>query len=565
MSLTGAMQVGFTGVQTNQIRVDTVGDNLANLNTTAFKGQRTLFETLLYRTISEGDAPTARTGGTLPEQIGTGAGVAVIQRNFAQGAIQSTGFASDLAVDGQGFFILTAADGAQVYTRDGAFSLDAADTLVSAHGAPVQVFGVGADGAIDTSTLTNLVVPIGTTGEAVATTAVVMDGQLDAAGSVATEAAVVVSAPLVTSTGAPATASTELTSLVDATGVPMFATGDRLTINASKGGLAIPEATFEVGVAGSTLGDLAAFLESTLGIQGDPATGGEPGVTIAAGPEPPAGSLVITSNLGSANAISLDGASIRNTTGPVASPFAFTTVSDANGEALTTSFRVYDSLGNPVDVRLRLAMESKTEGGTTWRFFAESADSGLAMPVLGTGTISFDQNGKFIAATGTTLSIDRSGTGAATPLTFDLDFGGLTGLSSSDGTSELIMASQDGTEAGVLIGFDIAQDGIVTANFSNQQTELLGQIALATFANSEGLVALSDNVFRTGPNSGDPTVLEPLTGAAGFVVSGALEQSNVEISREFINLITASTGISAAGRVIRTADDLLQELLLLAR
>ena len=211
MSLTGAMQVGFTGVQTNQIRVDTVGDNLANLNTTAFKGQRTLFETLLYRTISEGDAPTAQTGGTLPEQIGTGAGVAVIQRNFAQGAIQSTGFASDLAVDGQGFFILTAADGAQVYTRDGAFSLDAADTLVSAHGAPVQVFGVGADGVIDTSTLTNLVVPIGTTGEAVATTAVVMDGQLDAAGSIATEAAVVVSDPLITSSGAPATASTAST------------------------------------------------------------------------------------------------------------------------------------------------------------------------------------------------------------------------------------------------------------------------------------------------------------------------------------------------------------------
>ena len=76
---------------------------------------------------------------------------------------------------------------------------------------------------------------------------------------------------------------------------------------------------------------------------------------------------------------------------------------------------------------------------------------------------------------------------------------------------------------------------------------------------------LPHDAFTVGPNSGEATVLAPQTGAAGSIVAGALEQSNVDISREFINLISAQTGISSASRVVRVADDLLQELLLLAR
>jgi len=125
MSLTSAMFVGFTGINSNSIAVDTVGDNLANLNTTAFKGQRTLFETLLYKTISEGQAPSDESGGTLPRQVGSGSTVGSIQRSFQQGGMESTGFQSDLAVDGDGFFILETPAGDQVYTRDGSFRLDA--------------------------------------------------------------------------------------------------------------------------------------------------------------------------------------------------------------------------------------------------------------------------------------------------------------------------------------------------------------------------------------------------------------------------------------------------------
>ena len=566
MSLTSAMLVGFTGIKSNSVSVDIVGDNLANLNTTAFKSQRTLFETMLYQTISEGEAPSDAGGGTLPFQIGFGSNVSSVQRNHAQGGIAGTGFPSDLAIEGDGFFILIDSSGERVFTRDGSFRLDATQTLVAGSGAPLQVFGADETGAINTGSLTNLVIPLGTASEAIQTTAVIMDGRLDASTSIAAAGAVAMSQPLVTSGGAAATAGTPLTDLVDSTGVPLFAGGDELTIGGSKGGVTMPPATFVVGTDGTTLGDLAASLEAVLGINTDLVTGGTPGVTIGDGTTAPAGALVVNSNLGEINAIELDASSITNTTGVISSPFSFATTTEAvGGGGVTTTFPVFDSLGQAVDVRVRAVLESKSATGTTWRFYAESTGDTDLSPALGTGTVSFDANGQFVAATGTELSIDRDATGASTPVTFTLDLSGLTGLASTDGRSVLIMASQDGAPAGVMIGYEIAADGLVTASFSNQQTEVLGQVALAKFANNEGLVAGSENTFAIGPNSGDAIIVAPLTAAAGAVRSGALEGSNVELAREFINLISASTGISSASRVIRVADDLLQELLLLAR
>ena len=566
MSLSSAMMVGFSGIKSNTVMVSTVGDNLANVNTTAFKGQRTLFETLLYTTIREGEAPGDTSGGTLPFQIGSGSTVATVQRSFAQGSLQGTAFPGDLAVDGDGFFILDRGDGQQVYTRDGSFRLDANQTLVSSNGAAVQVFASNDAGTIDTGTLSNLVIPLGTAGRASATSEVVMEGRLNAGTSIASQAAVVTSQPMVTSNGTAATASTPLTDLVSVDGIPLFATDDVLRVRAEKGGLAMQESAFVVGTTGSTLGDFARHLETVLGINTDPAAGGTPGVRIADGTDGPAGALVITSNPGEINAVSLNEASVANTTGVATAPFSFATTTEAiGGGGTTTSFEVFDSLGNPVDVRFRLALESKSENGTTWRFYAESVEDTDLSPVLGTGTISFDPNGQLVGATGLDITINRDGTGAATTLTFTLDFSRLTGLAAADGSSELIMSRQDGVPAGVLVGYSIDESGIVTGTFSNQQVEVLGQVALATFTNNEGLVAVSENTFVPGVNSGDPVVVAPLASNAGAIRSGTLEESNVEIAREFLNLITASTGISVAGRVVRVADDLLQELLLLAR
>jgi flagellar hook protein FlgE len=425
------MLVGFTGIKSNQFMIDAVGDNVANVNTTAFKNQRALFETVFYRTIDAGSGPDAATnnGGTNPVEVGLGSRLAALQRSFEQGSIQGTGLKSDVAVDGAGFFILENADGGQLYTRDGALQLDENNDLVSSAGLLVQGFAADESGEIIAGTLSNLRIPLGTESQAVATTTAEIEGNLDAAAELAATAAVTQTDPLQTASG-PATGATQLTALVDDDGQALFAAGDVIALrNIQKGGVDLPQRQFVVGTDGSSLSDFAAFIEQLAAIDTTTPTpaGQTPGVTIDA-----TGALVITANAGEANAISIDPSDIRNeTSGKL--PFAFA-ATPATGAGLTTAFTVFDSLGNPVEVRLRLAMEARDDSGTTWRFFAESIDDSDASPLLGTGTLSFDQDGRLVASTGTTLNIDLASNGGASPLAVTLDVNGVTGLNFGNGT-----------------------------------------------------------------------------------------------------------------------------------
>ena len=226
---------------------------------------------------------------------------------------------------------------------------------------------------------------------------------------------------------------------------------------------------------------------------------------------------------------------------------------------------VFDSLGNPVEVRLRASMESRNESGTVWRFFAESTNDSDPTPLLGTGTLTFDQDGQLVASSGTDLTIDQTQAGSATPLSFSIDMNNVTGLNFGNNASSLVLATQDGSPGGTLIDYEINNQGILVGTFSNGRTQQYGQLAVATFRNNAGLTALNQNNYAVGINSGDAQISAPQVQGAGAIVSNSLELSNVDLSREFVNLITASTGFSAASRVVRSADDMLQELLLLAR
>jgi len=559
MGLTSAMLVGFTGIQSNQYAIDTIGDNVANVNTTAFKNQRAQFETVFYRTLAEGTAPNDQNGGTNPQEVGYGSQLAALQRNFEQGSIESTGVKSDVAIDGDGFLVLATATGEQAYTRDGALQVNQDNTMVTSDGSFVQGYAADANGDIVVGALSNLIIPLGSESDAEATTEAVLEGNLDAEATVATTGAVATSAPLVTANGA-ASETTALTALVDDDGTAMFATGDVMKIqNVQKGGVDLPEAEFVVGTDGTTLGDFASFLKEITGIDGTVAGADQtPGVTVD-----DTGALVITSNPGEPSAISIEASNIRNeTTGRL--PFSFTST-PAAGVGVTTSFDVFDSLGNTVNVRLRAALESRNDSGAVWRFFVESPDNPDGNPLLGTGTMSFDQNGQFVSATGTDVSIDRSEAGAASPMSFSLNLSNVTGLNFGEGTSSLVMDTQDGVPGGTLVDYEIDSDGVIVGTFSNGITRSFGQLALATFRNNEGLQARGDNTFVVGANSGEATIGVANVQGAGSIQSGALELSNVDLSRQFVDLITASTGFSAASRVVRSADDLLQELLLLAR
>lgn len=564
MGLTSALFTGLSGLNANQFRIDVIGDNIANINTTAFKGARAMFQTQFSRVLSAGSAPGPGQGGTNPIQVGLGSIVGQVQRTFGQGSLETTGVATDLAIEGNGFFVVRRGDGQQLYTRDGSFLLSSSHDLVTADGFNVQGYGVDENFTIVPGQLVNINIPLGSLSTAAATTAVTFDGNLNSTGDVATQGSVWESNALVEDgIGTPADGNSLMTSLRDSSdpGTTLFAAGDTITVSGvRKGGRELPEASFTVD-ATSTLDDFTSWLEGVLGINTDTSVPGSPGITISSGPNPPAGTIVITGNVGTDNELTILDTNITSD-GAVPNPFAFTQTQEADGESLFTSFLVYDSLGAPVFVDMTLVLEDRTSTGSTWRFYGESADDTDTSRIVGTGTLTFDTEGKLTGVDSNSVVIDRDNTGAADPLTVTLDFSNVSGL---DATPTLVQTQQDGFPAGTLSEFSIGTDGVITGVFTNGLTRTLGQVVLATFSNPEGLIAQANNTYVTGANSGEPVIVPPLTLGAGRVLSGALELSNVDLSREFIGLITASTGFSAAGRVISTSNELLDELLLLAR
>jgi len=593
MGLTSALYTGLSGLNANQFRIDTIGDNIANVNTTAFKGTRSMFQTQFAQTFSAGTPPSTTSGGTNPTQVGLGSVLGAIQRNFTPGSIETTGVATDLAIEGNGFFVVKTADGSQYYTRDGTFKLSATNYLVSQDGAFVQGYGIDDEFNIIPGSLTNIEIPIGSLSTARETTAISMDGNLNSGGVIGTQGTILFSQVLQDGSGSPATAATLLTDLYDpavSTVNPLFRVGDEVSMaDVKKGGRTVEDEVFTV-TATSTLGDYLTFLTGKIGIDTSSGQPNNPGWWVSDGsaPDPdnptagqaareagvpPAGTIVIEGNIGRDNRLFLGESSIVVTTagGGTSTPFEFTIPTDAlgnpydaNGESVYTSFVVYDSLGTPVSVELTAVLESKASTGNTWRFFATSVDDTDMSRVLSNGTISFDQNGRMDTASGEQIEITRENVGAVTPLGIRIDFSSVTGFDSTTGSS-LVMTEQDGFEAGSLNNFSIGDDGVIIGTFSNGLTRTLGQIALATFSNPEGLIAQTNNLYATGPNSGVPVITAPLNLGAGKILSGSLELSNVDLSREFIGLITATTGFSAASRVISTSNDLLNELLAAAR
>lgn len=560
MGLTTAMYTGLSGLHANQTRVDTIGHNIANVNTTAFKGSRTLFQTQFSRLISAGNAPNESSGGVNPTQVGLGVVVGATQRNFGAGSIETTGIGSDLAIQGNGLFIVQQPDGRTAYTRDGSFSLDSQNRLVTMDGNFVRGFGVDESFNIVPGVLSNLTLPLGTLSMARATQHVMLDGDLSAAGTIGTQGSVHATQALVDGGGGPAAAGTALTDLRSAAapGTPLFVDGTVITVSGvDKGNRTLASQTFTVGQTGNTFGDFAAWLQSTMGVSGSADVADAGSVTIENG------ALVIRSDPGVQNGFAINNSDFITDNPGAGVPFSFTQTQEANGSSVTTSFTAYDSLGTPTVLTMTYVLESKADTGPVWRFYVESPDNAEGSRHVATGTISFDTNGNFVGATGNTINLSRAGTGATSPLAMTLDFSQIHGLSTRE--SNVIMAEQDGFPPGTLNNFTIGTDGTINGTFTNGLTRTLGRVALATFPNPAGLVADGDNLYYQGPNAGEPTIASPGLFGAGTILSGALELSNVDLSREFIGLITSSSGFQAASRVISTSSDMLEQLLLVVR
>ena len=569
MALTSTLYTGLSGLDVNQTWLNVIGNNIANVNTVAFKSSRTLIKPQFYVTDASAAAPSADFGGTNPSQRGLGADVDEIEKNFTPGAIQTTGTETDMALDGAGFFVVKNS-GTQQYTRDGSFSLNSAKQLVSSSGGFVQGYGVDGQGNVQPGQLQNLTVPLGTSTIAKATQTASMQGNLDANGAVAAGASILTSQDVTTVGGAATPDGTTLLTNLASTSTPgtaLFAAGDVLTLNGTKGGRSMPAATFDV-TAATTVDDLTNFYQQNLGLDTTaPVGAGIPtaGATIEADPSAAnSAKIVVVGNIGTDNALTLATGSFMNQNS--ASPFGFTAgtnaagfTNDPSGESVHTTLVAYDALGTPVNVDVTAVLQSKADTGNTWQFFVTSPDNKVGGEVVSNGTLTFDPNGNLKTETGQTITINRSGTGASTPLTMTLDFNSMTQL--TDSKSSMVMTQQDGSPVGTLNSFSVGTDGIITGAYSNGLTRTLGQVAVANFSNPEGLDDKGGNMFAASASSGVPVVTTPLSLGTGAIRAGSLELSNVDISKEFTNMINASTGFSAASRVITTSNQLIQDLL----
>jgi flagellar hook protein FlgE len=226
------------------------------------------------------------------------------------------------------------------------------------------------------------------------------------------------------------------------------------------------------------------------------------------------------------------------------------------GETYQTTTVIYDSIGNTHNLLVRF------ENTAAGAFDVDVEIDGAAVTTSPTG-ITFDTAGQLSSTS--TIAVTGPTPGGADPISFDIELGGLGGMVQFGGASTAEVTDRDGMAEGVLRGFIIDEKGRITAQFSNGETDILAQIATATFENPDGLVRTGDTAFIESLASGGPDLGAPGEAVRGLLSAGALESSNVDLGQEFTNLIIAQRGFQANGRVITTSDEMLSELVNLKR
>lgn len=263
-------------------------------------------------------------------------------------------------------------------------------------------------------------------------------------------------------------------------------------------------------------------------------------------------------------------------------PVAAYTPGDMTAGTVTPQFQrtinVYDSQGGTQPVQLSFV---KT-GANTWAYEATyqgdtTKIGGAANNPMATGTMVFNADGTLATADNTAVTPTGSisltipwvpGVAGLNPQPLTINMGTVDssdGITQFEGTSALLSSSVDGALFGSLTGVHIDTDGYVTALFSNGLSQKVFKLPIATFANPDGLTAVSGNAYSVSSESGAPIMSEANTAAAGSIQSAALEGSTVDLATEFTNLITTQRAYSASARIITTASEMLDQLLQMNR
>jgi len=226
--------------------------------------------------------------------------------------------------------------------------------------------------------------------------------------------------------------------------------------------------------------------------------------------------------------------------------------SAATGDSVGTSIQVYDSLGNAHQVDVTL---TKTAVDNQWTCAASSGADAA------TGTLVFDSTGALTSGSPISLVLHPTG-GATSPQTVALQLGSVIQFAA---TSDLLARSQDGNHPAALTEVGFGGGGVIEGKYSDGKTEALGQVAVAAFANAAGLERVGNNLYQSSMASGETQIGTASSGGRGRVVGRSLEQSNVDLTQSFVDMITTQRAFQASTRAISAADKLLDDVMQIIR
>ncbi|WP_249676944.1 flagellar hook protein FlgE [Pseudomonas abieticivorans] len=440
-----SFNVGLSGLAAANKALDVTGNNIANVATTGFKSSRTEFADQYAQSIRGTSGKTT---------VGSGVTTAAVSQQFTQGNIESTGNSLDMAINGNGFFVMSD-NGSKLYTRAGAFYSDKSGNIVDASGNNLQGYTTDSTGKLTSGVLSNLAID--------------------------------------TSNLAPKATST---------------VSETVNLNSSA-------------------------------------------------------------------------------TAPTVTPFSASNVDSYN---YTFNTDVYDSQGNAHQLNQYFVKDSASN---TWTMYSTidgrnpqspatnidattQVDAG-ATPLA--NTINFNSDGSYsytaAAATSTSLGVNADGTfsldnwvpaseatdgtwasnGSSATAAINLD---LTNITQYNATSATTAKDQDGYATGELTALSVSDTGQLTATFNNGKTNIVGQVALANFANTQGLSPAGGTAWRETYASGVPVIGTPNSGTMGSLTASSLEDSNVDLTQELVNLIKAQSNYQANAKTISTESTIMQ-------
>lgn len=637
--------VALTGIRAASVDLEVTGNNIANASTMGYKSSRVEFADLYANSYL----------GLGSNLVGDGVRVQNIRQQFSQGNISFTDNGLDLAINGNGFFIIDDSSGGRAYTRAGAFAVDKDGFVVNSSGSRLQGFPANEDGVLggvlgDLAVSTTNLPPVRTTGvEAEVNLDATQEVKVERGQTLASDGGDIGVATLGTLNGY--TAQTVTVTLADGTttdivipanseagaiaaqfnainGVEASATSQATipaaTFNNSSGvmrvtingvpfdgatdltalGNAINNSPSLVGVTAilDSSGDLVVSSSRGNNLQfdfsGDNTDGFDVVGSSAASPPVSLSSSSTQATVGGQINLTLeDGITLASTSSDIFDTFEGTpyvnNAFDPTDEATynhATSTTIYDSLGNPHVQTMYFVKEPRGSESNLWTMYVMIDGRDVGDPLTPGGdptragySLVFNEDGsinnilsdQILVSNWTPLDANGEPNGAEGPL--NLISGGILPIpnppTSSNFTIDLSSATQfggpfavndlrqDGFATGRLVGLDVADTGNIFARYTNGESQVLGQVALASFNDVNGLAPVGDTSWMETFSSGNPIIGAPGTATLGTIRASSLEESNVELSEQLVNLIIAQRNYQANAKTIESANTVTQTII----